>query len=206
MVHYIYQGLLGVVVLVVLSACSVSTLELNDSHEVVLTYNEKSIEAEGESLDENTLIYSTIIVKQNILQFKDKSLLVFESTDVDKLYMYKYATQNSIEMIFDAKKIKTIYRRNNLYFFQITLKNEKVLNALVQQSGDQSLSMIYGFSTVQFKKILGQVEGSDTFVAKLNTEKIEVLNDPKNTIRSKWNMKLINVDSLIVMNDTLLGR
>lgn len=206
MVHYIYQGLLGVVVLVVLSACSVSTLELNDSHEVVLTYNEKSIEAEGESLDENTLIYSTIIVKQNILQFKDKSLLVFESTDVDKLYMYKYATQNSIEMIFDAKKIKTIYRRNNLYFFQITLKNEKVLNALVQQSGDQSLSMIYGFSTVQFKKILGQVEGSDTFVAKLNTEKIEVLNDPKNAIRSKWNMKLINVDSLIVMNDTLLGR
>jgi len=206
MVRYIYQGLLGVVVLVVLSACSVSTLELNDSHEVVLTYNEKSIEAEGESLDENTLIYSTIIVKQNILQFKDKSLLVFESTDVDKLYMYKYATQNSIEMIFDAKKIKTIYRRNNLYFFQITLKNEKVLNALVQQSGDQSLSMIYGFSTVQFKKILGQVEGSDTFVAKLNTEKIEVLNDPRNTIRSKWNMKLINVDSLIVMNDTLLGR
>ncbi len=206
MKKYIYQSLLSVATLLLLSACSVSTLVLNDNQEVVLNYDEKSIEAKGKSLKESKLIFSTIAIKQNVLQFKDQSLLVFESTNVDVLYMYNFATQRSIELIFDARKIKTVYRRNNLYFFQITLKNDKVLNALVQQSDDQTLSMIYGFSAAQFSKILSQVEGSEKLLATLQTENIEILNDASTAVRSQWGTKLIAIDSLIVVNDTLQGR
>ncbi len=206
MIRYIFQSLLGVVLLMLLSGCSTSTLVLNNNDEVVLTYNDKSIEAAGKTLKKNQFVFSTIIIDQNVLQFKDKSLLVYESTTVDLNYMYKYATQTSVEMIFDAKKIKTIYRRNNLYFFQLILKNGKVLNAMVQQSNDQTLSMVYGFSNMQFRKILGQVEGSETTFSKLKTENIEIFNDPKSAVKSEWNMKMINIDSLIVVNDTLRGR
>ena len=206
MKKYIYQSLLSVATLLLLSACSVSTLVLNDNQEVVLNYDEKSIEAKGKSLKENELIFSTIAIKQNVLQFKDQSLLVFESTNVDVLYMYNFATQRSIELIFDARKIKTVYRRNNLYFFQITLKNDKVLNALVQQSDDQTLSIIYGFSAAQFSKILSQVEGSEKLLATLQTENIEILNDASTAVWSQWGTKLIAIDSLIVVNDTLQGR
>ncbi len=204
--RYFFQSLFSMALLILLSACSTSTLVLNDNDEVVLTYNEKSIEAEGKTLKKNQLVFSTVVIDQNVLQFKDKSLLVYESTDVDLMYMYKNATQTSVEMIFDAAKINTIYRRNNLYFFQMILKNGKVLNAMVQQSNDQTLSMVYGFSVEQFKKILGQIEGSETMFSKLKTENIETFNDPKNAVRSKWDMKMINIDSLIVVNDTLRGR
>ncbi len=206
MKKYIYPSLLSIAMLLLLSACSVSTLVLNDNQEVVLKYNEKSIEAKGKSLKENKLIFSTIVIKQNVLQFKDQSLLVFESTNVDVLYMYNFATQRSIELIFDARKIKTVHRRNNLYFFQITLKNANVLNALVQQSDDQTLSMIYGFSVAQFGKILSQVEGSDKLLTTLQTENVDILNDPSKAVRSQWGTKLIAIDSLIVVNDTLRGR
>jgi len=206
MIRYIFQSLLGVLLLMLLSGCSTSTLVLNNNDEVVLTYNDKSIEAAGKTLKKNQFVFSTIIIDQNVLQFKDKSLLVYESTTVDLNYMYKYATQTSVEMIFDAKKIKTIYRRNNLYFFQMMLKNGKVLNAMVQQSNDQTLSMVYGFSNIQFRKILGQVEGSETKLSKLKTENIETFNDLKSAVKSEWNMKMINIDSLIVVNDTLRGR
>ena len=204
--RYIFQSLFGAALLVLLSGCSTSTLVLNNNDEVVLTYNDRSIEAAGKTLKKNQLVFSTIIIDQNVLQFKDKSLLVYESTTVDLNYMYKYATQTSVEMIFDAKKINTIYRRNNLYFFQMILKNGKILNAMVQQSNDQTLSMVYGFSVEQFRKILGQVEGSEKMFIKLETKNIEIFKDPKSAVKSKWNMKLINIDSLITVSDTLRGR
>jgi len=206
MLNYLFKMAVGMSLLLVFSGCSTSTLVLNNNKEVVLTYDDKGIEAEGKVLKKETLAFKTVLVKQNVLQFEDNSTLVFESADTDMLFMYQFATQVSIEKIFDATALNTLYRRNNLYFFQALLQKGKWLNILVQQSGDQTLSMIYGFTAQQFAKLIQQVAGAEQLHTTVQTKNLEVFTDPQDAIRSKWTKKLISIDGLIVPDDSIMMR
>jgi len=197
-----FKSIFGVMILFYLSGCLTSTLVLNDNSEVILSYNDKKIEAKGELLKRNFLTFSNIDIDQHVLRFKNNRILVFESTDVSPYYQYNFSTRHSIEMIFDAKYASIIYRRNNLYVLQIVLKNDKVINAFVQQSDDQKLSMIYGLGKKEFANIIDSIKEPDADIGKIREDNILLFNDPKTAIRTKWTVKLINIDSLLRTSDS----
>jgi len=197
-----FKSIFGAFVLFFLSGCATSTLVLNDNSEVILSYNDKKIEAKGELLKRSYQTFGNIDVDQHVLRFKNNRILVFESTDVSTYYQYNFSTRHSIEMIFDAKYASIIYRRNNLYVLQIVLKNDKVINAFVQQSDDQKLSMIYGFNTKEFSKVIKSIKEPDASIGKITENNILLFDNPETAIQSKWTVKMINIDSLLRPSDS----
>jgi len=198
----ILKGVFGFFALFFLSGCLTSTLVLNNNSEVILSYNNKKIEAKGELLEQNHLVFANIDVSQHVLRFKNNRVLVFESTDVSTYYQYNFSTRHSIEMIFDAKYAIIVYRRNNLYVLQIVLKNNKVINAFVQQSDDQKLSMIYGLDTKEFANVVNSIKEPDASIGKIRENNILIFDDPKMAVHTKWSVKMINIDSLLRPSDS----
>ena len=189
----LYSLLLGTLLL---TGCATSTLNLSDDT-LTLTYDKEKLSAKGMTVDEKFDRYPELTLRQSIVELNDDTLLVYEDVQADIAYQFQYSTPKSVEMIFEAKKIKTLYQRNNLYFFQLTLKNGKFLNVVAQQSNMQTLTQLYGFSNEQIRKIIEKVSG-DKKELNLHEENVVVFEKFEGSYLSRWSTKLIAIDGLMI--------
>jgi hypothetical protein len=183
-----------------LTGCATSSLNLGADDTLTLTYDKQKLSARGLTLDKKYDRYPELELNQSILELDDDTLLVYEEVEADLAYQFQYGTPQSIEMIFDAKKYKLIYQRNNLYFFQLELKNSKFLNVIAQQSDMQSLTQLYGFSNKQMRKIISTVS-EEKKKLQLN-EDIIMFEHFEGSYISTWSTKLIAIDGLMTVSDT----
>jgi hypothetical protein len=189
----LYSLLLGTLLL---TGCATSTLNLSDDT-LTLTYDKEKLSAKGITVDEKFDRYPELALRQSIIELNDDTLLVYEDVQADITYQFQYSTPKSVEMIFEAKKIKTLYQRNNLYFFQLALKNGKFLNIVAQQSNMQSLTQLYGFSNEQIRKIIEKVSGEKKEL-NLHEENVVVFEKFEGSYLSRWSTKLIAIDGLMI--------
>jgi hypothetical protein len=183
-----------------LTGCATSSLNLGADDTLTLTYDKQKLSARGLTLDTKHDNYPELELNQSIIELDDDTLLVYEEVQADLAYQFQYSTPQSIEMIFDAKKLNLLYQRNNLYFFQLELKNGKFLNVVAQQSDMQSLTQLYGFTNLQMKKIINKISKEDKKL-KLN-EDIIVFEHFEGSYLSTWSTKLIAIDGLMTVADT----
>jgi hypothetical protein len=183
-----------------LTGCATSSLNLGADDTLTLTYDKQKLSARGLTLDTKHDNYPELELNQSIIELDDDTLLVYEEVQADLAYQFQYSTPQSIEMIFDAKKLNLLYQRNNLYFFQLELKNGKFLNVVAQQSDMQSLTQLYGFTNLQMKKIINKISKEDKKL-KLN-EDIIVFEHFEGSYLSRWSTKLIAIDGLMTVADT----
>jgi len=182
-----------------LTGCATSSLNLGADDTLTLTYDKQKLSARGLTLDKKYDRYPELELNQSILELDDDTLLVYEEVEADLAYQFQYSTPQSIEMIFDAKKYKLIYQRNNLYFFQLELKNSKYLNVIAQQSDMQSLTQLYGFSNKQMTKIISTVSEEEKKL-QLN-EDIIMFEHFEGSYISTWSTELIAIDGLMTVSD-----
>ncbi len=183
-----------------LTGCATSSLNLGADDTLTLTYDKQKLSARGLTLDTKYDRYPELELYQSIIELDDDTLLVYEDVEADQQYQFQYATQQSVAMIFDAKKLKIIYQRNNLYFIQLELKNENYLNVIAQQSDMQRFTQLYGFSNTQMKKIIATVS-QEKKEFKLQ-EKVTTFEHFEGSYISKWSTKLIAIDGLMTVEDT----
>jgi len=184
-----------------LTGCATSSLNLGADDTLTLTYDKQKLSARGITLDSKFDQYPELQLRQSILELDDNTLLVYEEVAADLQYQFQYATPQSIEMIFDAKKNKLLYQRNNLYFFQLLLKNGKYLNVVCQQSSLQSFTQLYGFSNKQIRKIIKTVSEEEKELD-LN-ENIIMFEHFEGSYLSTWSAKLIAIDGLMTIETSL---
>ena len=183
-----------------LTGCATSSLNLGNDDTLTLTYDKEKLSVHGLTLDTKYDRYPELDLKQSIIELDNKTLLVYEEAEADLAYQFQYGTPQSIEMIFDAKKSNLLYQRNNLYFFQLKLKDGRFLNVIAQQSNMQSLTQLYGFTNGQMKKIITKISKEKkklTF-----NQNVITFEHFEGSYLSTWSTKLIAIDGLMTVSDT----
>ncbi len=183
-----------------LTGCATSSLNLGADDTLTLTYGKEKLSARGLTLDTKQDRYPELELEQRIIELDDDTLIVYEDVQADLQYEFKYTTTKSVEMIFDAKDTKLLYQRNNLYFFQVELKDGNYLNVITQQSNMQSLTQLYGFSNMQMKKIIDKISDNRQSL-KLN-KNVVTFERFEGSYLSRWSTKLIAIDGLMTVSDT----
>lgn len=193
--HTIYFSAL--LVLLGLSACSVSTLRLSEEKDILVTHANAVAVIKTRSLANDSLNASPVTVYRETLRSGSGNLLVYETTDIDDRYVYTYATPRTISLLFDAREVRTLYVSNNLHFFQLGLRSGGFLNIAVQQSGDQSLSFVYGFSAAQFAALVGQLTKPGETLMREPESGVLLLEEPLNAVKSRWSFEKLFIAPLV---------
>ena len=202
MKYLIIAAIIALIVFIVLTR-SVSSLQLENGRTLLLKVDKHTIRLDTHSVGQKQLDFRTVTLSQTILKDKDGSLLVFEHAFTDDLYQFDHrSTQQTMKMIFDSQQVVTVYQRNNLAFYQVSLDGEDVINLIVHQSGDQVLSLAYGFGNVKFTQILKEIEPSHTAKAAKLQNSATVISNPEKAVKTKWSTVLNTIDSLIVPLDS----
>ncbi len=182
-----------------LGGCATSSLNIGADDTLALTYGKEKLSARGLTLDRKSDSYPELELHQRIIELDDNSLIVYEEVETDEKYQFQHATQNSIKMIFDAKKLTLLYQRNNLYFVQLELKDGTYLNVIAQQSDMQSFTQLYGFSNMQMKKIIKTISKEDKKIT--FNDNVVIFEHFEGSYISKWSTKLIAIDGLMTLSD-----
>ncbi len=175
-----------------ISGCTTSSITLQPNN-LEIKHDEQAIDISGDLLEKRTVNISPALIYQSLFKTKEGEILVYEYTDLDQDYRFNYGTSRSMDIIFEAKHVKTSFQFNNLHFYQVERKDGSYINLLVQQSDDQTLVFVTGFSTKEFKEMIKEVDreqkAGDYVLKEAFTTK-----DPKKAVASKWNMRMIAID------------
>jgi len=173
-----------------------------DTSKVTLALNKKKLILNLPQMQREHAEFPMVSVEQNILKSSDGDFLVFEQGETDKLYQFNFSTPQSVQMLFDAKSIDTIVQANNLYFMQVRLKNETVLNVIARQSDDQSLSLFYGLNTTMFMRVINALKPADCLDHHKVIDNILSTKKQDEALKTHWSTPLNALESLIVPSDT----
>ena len=176
------------------SGCTSSSIALQ-SNSLEIKHDEQVININGELLEKKTVNLSPAMIYQFIFKTEEGEILVYEYTDVDDLYRFRHGTSRSIDIIFEAKHVKTAFQFNNLYFFQVERKDASYINLIVQQSDDQSLIFVSGFSSARFAEMIKEIDREQK-AKKTALKEAFTTKDPKKAVASKWNIKMIAIDNI----------
>ena len=176
------------------SGCTSSSIALQ-SNSLEIKHDEQVININGELLEKKTVNLSPAMIYQFIFKTEEGEILVYEYTDLDDLYRFRHGTSRSIDIIFEAKHVKTAFQFNNLYFFQVERKDASYINLIVQQSDDQSLIFVSGFSSARFAEMIKEVDREQK-AKKTALKEAFTTKDPKKAVASKWNIKMIAIDNI----------
>ena len=146
--------------------------------------------------------FQTLYISQHILRQDEGKYIVFEETRTDPNYQYEPGTQKSIEIIFETDKIIKVYGKNFLNFYQLVLKDGRMLNLIAQQNDDQELTLLYGMDTHTFNRIITHF---DAQAKKANHYNVLQITEDSNAIQTKWNVRKIHFEPLIVPLMLLMG-
>ncbi len=178
----------------------VSSLELSQD-KITIALNKKSISISVRQTEEKNLSFQTLQVKQKILERTNGSLLAWEESTTDGEYQYNFPTPKSVQMILHAKKINILFQASSLYGAQVIIKNDEVLNIIFRQSDDQSLTLLYGLSDMEFLEIIKALKSSEVPLESSMVHDVLRLDNPKYAIKTEWSTRLHAIDGLITPVD-----
>ena len=174
-------------------ACSTSTLTY-DSSNINLRVDDTALKVHGKELKSNRENFSILFLEQKLLRLDDGNLVMYEYAQTDMAYEFAQITTRTIDIVFDARKIVKVYDKALIYGYQIILNDGRVLNAVVSQSFEQELSMVYGMSSQKFDEMLKKLNPDAKPVPYRNA--IVLKNEP-NPLMSRWNTWKVNFVPLV---------
>lgn len=182
--------------LVLFSGCISTSLTLLDKKEIVLGYGNEQVVFAGEIVKENYIDLSPGHIYQYVSKQEEGDLLVYETTRLSINYRYNHGILRTMKIIFDARRADIIYNIGHLTFFQIELKNNKIVNVISQQYTDEDLAFSYGFSRKQFSSLLKSVTEQDVSYQNVVNENVLILSDPDKAILTQWKPEILLIDIL----------
>ena len=177
------------------SGCTSSSITLHEPNNLEIKHEDQVIAISGELNEKRTVNLHPAMIYQSIFKTEEGEMLVYEYTDVDDAYRFRHGTSGSIDIIFEAKHVKTAFQFNNLYFFQVERKDASYINLIVQQSDDQSLIFVSGFSSARFEEMIKEVDREQK-AKKIALKEAFTTKDPKKAVTSRWNIKMIAIDNI----------
>ena len=185
-----------------ISGCGVSNLSY-DNKQLTLQIEKEYLQLDGTLLSERRDNFSSLFLSQKILRLNEGNLVVYEDARTDLLYEFEPSITRSIQIIFEAKGMIKVYAKNNLYAYQLILKDGKILNIIVQQDDTQQLKFVYGLSTTQLNKMLKQL---DPDAGGAYYKQVIRLQDERHAILTKWNVQKVHFVPLVVPLARMMGR
>ena len=179
--------------LFILSACSNSTLSY-DKSKLNLRVDNVLLQVHGTQLKSNRENYSILFLDQKLIRLDDGSMVMYEYGRTDMAYEFAQTTRRTIDTVFDAQRIVEVYNKALVYAYQIVLADGRVLNAVISQSYDQEISMVYGMSSEKLDKMLKRLNPVARPVPYRHTVTLE--HEP-NPLLSRWTTWKINFVPLV---------
>ncbi|QOR62826.1 hypothetical protein IMZ28_04995 [Sulfurovum indicum] len=102
--------------------------------------------------------FSSLFLQQNILRLQEGNLVVYENAKTDLSYEFEPTLTRIIEVIFQTRKKIPLLIKSHIHAYHVVLPNGQVLNLIAQQDNSQQLKLLYGMSTLQFNRILKQLD------------------------------------------------
>lgn len=150
--------LLSISMLVIFAGCAANNMAVMNNNCFVLSVSDNKSILTSEVLESKNLRFSSpLIVEQSILKNGKNRILFLEKVSIDYDYMFNLNKLNSIDYIFDAKKVSVLYNNNTVLLVQIKTVHGVTLNILAYSNSIKSLSYIYGFSNDEFEKIAKEI-------------------------------------------------
>jgi len=148
-------------------------------------------------VDTKSLNYKDLFI--NIYKLKDSNgrVLFYEDAKTELNFEFNFSELYTVMYVFDdAQEYEEVYKRNNLSFVQIKLKDKRYLNVIIQASDTQEYSFVYGFSNEEFLKLAKSVVLKDD-KKDLVLKYKGVVFDANAKSLSEWNDKLVYFTPLI---------
>ncbi len=187
------------------TGCLTSSLTLDESNDLILKYNNDSVLLANKILEKSSLNYKDLFVDIYKLKNDKNRVLFYEKAQTTLEFEFNFGALYSVMYIFDySRKYTDIYKRNNLRFVQLQLKNGTAVNVLIQASDTQFITYVYGFSNEEFMEIANSVRDSDDELGTLEHNGI-VFNDNSKHF-STWTDKMVYFAPLITPARYLGGR
>jgi len=172
------------------TACSTSSLKLNNSAELNLKYSNDSYLVSTNTKDKKLLNFKDLFIEQYTTTSSDSNVLHYEKIYTDTSYEFNFGGLYTVMYAFDnSRKYEVVYKRNNLNLVQIQLKNKNYINVMIEANETQEYSYIYGFTNEEFIKIAELIKLKDTKITKPKYKVITLSSSSKPL--TNWNDLLI---------------
>ena len=188
---------LMIITLFLFVGCSTSSLVFHNDKNLLLKYDSNSILLSNTIEESKSLNYKDLFVTIYKLKDKNGRVVFYEDAKTELNFEFNFSELYTVMYIFDdAQKYEELYRKNNLSFVQIKLKDNNYLNVIIQASDTQEYSYAYGFSNDEFLKLAKSASLNDkekSFRLKYKAITLDADSKPL----SNWNDKLVYFTPLI---------
>jgi len=184
---------IAITTLFTFSACSTSTLTYDKSN-LNLHVENTHLQVHGKELKSNRENFGVLFLDQKLIRLDDGSIVMYEYGETDMAYEFAQTTLRTMDIVFDARQIKKVYSKALVNAYQIVLPDERVLNAVVSQSYDQEISMVYGMSSEKLDKMLKKL---NPYAQPVPYRHAITLEYEPNPLLSRWTTWKVNFVPLI---------
>lgn len=186
-----------IITLFLFVGCSTSSLVLHDDEKLVLGYDSNSVLLSNNIVESESLNYKDLFIYIYKLKDTNGRVLFYEDAKTELNFEFNFSELYTVMYIFgDAQEYEEVYKRNNLSFVQIKLKDNRYLNVIIQASDTQEYSFVYGFSNEEFLKLAKSVVLKDD-KKDLVLKHDGLVFDSNAKPLSEWNDKLVYFTPLI---------
>lgn len=193
MIPFKHLALAGTVLL--LSACSSSSIKT--THQSLSLHNDdKLIHTSTKLLDKKFVNLSTIYINQEILRIEEGDIITYESVRIQRPYRIKNTYKRALGLIFNAQNVTKINGSNGLDYFKLRLRDERELHLIIKSSSKKQFAMVYGTNACLFKNAMAALDSDNSALVNCQHKQKQYSQD---AIHSKWQPKLIILDSLLEM-------
>jgi len=194
--------LLSCSVLFTLNGCGgISYIGYNQK-QLLLQIDNNQLVLHGARLAQRRDNFSSLFLSQNIIQLDNGETVVFEDARTDLNYEFDPMITQIVKIVFEAIGISTVYARNNLFAYQVHLKDGRLLNVLAQQSDTQDLKLVYGMNTAHLNSMLRKLDPNA-----LGAYEKRVIKLPRSqhAILTKWDVQKVHFVPLVVPIGRFMG-
>jgi len=188
--------------LLLLTACGGLSYIGYDHSQLLLQLDKNRLLLPGKFIGEKRDNFSSLYLSRKLIRLNDGTLVVYEDAQTDLSYEFEPTITRSVKIVFEAVSIATVYARNNLFAYQLLLKNGKLLNVIAQQSDTQELRLVYGMGTLHLNKMLKELD-PDALAAPYR-QAIQ-LKDPSTALLSRWDVQKVHFVPLVVPIGRFMG-
>lgn len=168
--------------------CSPTTSLFYQKDTISLQVSGRAIDFSGKTIHSAQQNLGKISVRQYLFRDTYNETLVYEYARLQMGYTFKYNYQYVLGHVFDAEQVQQIKNENGLGFFTIELKDGHSLNAIIKTGTKRSLTMLYGFSTENFKALMDE--------SALTIQTLKEVKEEE-AVKSQWSAKLIIFGTLL---------
>ena len=143
--------------LAILSGCNTSELSYAQG-KLSLQVDNNHLKVSGTTLSSRNDSFGNLYLRQDMIKLKDGSIVVYERAKTDDQYEFNLIPVQTIQSLFDARKVIPIYYKSSFSLLQLILIDGRVLNVVAEQLDDQQLTLIYGMSNTQLINIQKQLD------------------------------------------------